>query len=448
MTSWKDYGGRAAATTLGYVGGNIPGAIAGYKAYRAFEKFNQRNEMPYKRKRSSPLKGNSKRRRMMKAYSKVKSQRGAGVMAKKVSTPGLYSAGIARYKAKNVRVRRKRIPAISRKFRRKVLKAVEAPSSKGYFRINYDGGFIQQNQIAAFRQHYWTGLNGVPDGNYYFTVDQFVNAASILWNGAHYNSTTFHQPNFANRFADSWNMKLNIISSSHKFVLTNTALRTLYITVYEVKPKRKESFNYGAQANMWTFNGAIYSSTAVTNGQEIRISNTMWDEALVQDNATNSISLDNGTVYAALPASVRGVSPQQSNAFKLKWTTGTLKRIVLEPGQETTVYVAGPGNTVIDLEKYHSDNVYYNLDPKFSRSILFTAHYDQVRGATSGAGRLLSNTIEAGLAISSEFQCKLACPDRVAEDDTKNVSIWVEQGPTAAAVGAPQKATDEDLEAV
>jgi len=38
MSRYVDYAGRAAASTLGFIAGDVPGAYAGYQAYNAFSK--------------------------------------------------------------------------------------------------------------------------------------------------------------------------------------------------------------------------------------------------------------------------------------------------------------------------------------------------------------------------------------------------------------------------
>jgi hypothetical protein len=446
MPSWKRYAGRLGATTLGFAAGDIPGAVAAYKAFDLYEKFFPEESMPASRRRRSRPTRNRRRVKRSKRSTR-KSSRPLRLRGGRSgpSEPTQYRAGIKRYKAKSVRIKRKGVK-ISSAFRKKVKQAVKTTKAHGKLHIQYKNGLVGETSFAENRQYIWQGMADVKDGNYLFTVDQIRNASCVLWNGGLWHEDKFHQPDFAGSWPDWYNMRLHLKNSYAKYNITNVSLRTVHLKVHEVKPKGKQSFNYTTQDNYWAFNESTKAITSLSAGVH-RIGNldTEMDRAIGSAKGVEALAYVDNTSFQTMSKSFIGVHPNMITNFRSRWTTNAINEFVIEPGQEIVVYVQGPKDITIDMEKYVLDGKIYNMDPKFTRGILFTAHLGIVRGATSGSSRMAGGT-DANVAIlgmEATTTYELTCPDRVDEDATKNIEVWVEQSGTTGRTGGPERPTDE-----
>lgn len=409
---------RAAAATLGFAAGNIPGAVAGYGLETARQSF-----------MSKRMRG-SKRR-----YSKG-------------SKPTQYKPGVKRYKAKATRSVRGKSVSVSKKFRSMVQKAMHPTDSIGTHKVDFFGGSVAESQFGYNKQIVWTGCPGTQDGNYHWTVDDIVNASCVLWNGGlmRANPTTFHQPNFSARWAESYNMKLEVIDSFSEYEVTNTSLYAIHLKAVCLKPKEARSFVYDNQLNFWAFNNTLktYVSTVAANnvfGNSI----DEWARALAVDKGTENLATGDSGAFAALDVYRRGLDPQHSIALKGMFAMSTLQDSVIQPGQTVKIKLAGPRMLTIDMEKFHEHETYNNIQPKFTRSIIFIAKLEQVRGATSGGGFLADTSLTAALVVNRKDFIKFKIPDRAPELATKNVTIWDSILPVAAPLGLPERPSDETV---
>jgi len=153
--------------------------------------------------------------------------------SRKRKTHTQYKASSKSFKAKNVKIKKKRVAKISRKLKRAILQTVSSKRPIGRFTMKYANcGFgldaFNTNTQAVFDG----GDYGAFDAGWNFTVDHFANAASILFNGAKMVATnfTFNQPNFVGRFAQR-GLLFTVKKSHIEYILANKSLRTIFIRV-------------------------------------------------------------------------------------------------------------------------------------------------------------------------------------------------------------------------
>jgi hypothetical protein len=424
--TWKRYAGRLGATTLGFAFGDLPGAIAGYKAFDLYEKaFPEKDEMP-KRKRSGGATGSAKRARFLMKGRRVLRKATSRASKRPYRSrpyyvrPSTYVAGQTVYRAAKVKMKRKKVAKIPPALKKAVKHIVAGDKPVGTLVRRSLNNSVAVNVVNG--QKVWDGnLDGGPNMNgYSFTVDQIVNAASVMFNGAFAtNTVAFNKPTLANRFGA--NTKFDVIDSHTLYFLKNVTTRELHIDVYEFAAKDLMSHVPDNQAQIWTFNGTTY--TGVTgNGEQAHNPSNEWLDAFSSDFQTNSVSTGGPTAYSAVNISTIGVTPDDSITLKKRFRIGKLKRIKLEPGQEAKVFLQGPSKFTLDLAKCFQKGVYMNVQ-RYTRATLFVMNVDAAAGTTSGFSRAATSSGNGALVVDRKDYYKIACPEQASETNQKTVKI-------------------------
>jgi len=494
--TWRDYLAGASGATLGFIGGDIPGAVVGgklgyslskhgftgtaknvgshaVKSYTGVEigkgrgKLSKNTSMQVDRSRSrsrgrtasrAPLTPSTGAKRVRvhdyRSYSRSRSKSASRSVSRARSSsrkrmePHQYKAGTKTLPAKSVRIKKKKKVKISRRLKTAILQTVSTKRPVGKYMMKYANSGFAQSAFSKNTQAVFSGGDyGYYDCPWDFTVDHYVNAASILFNGAFGTgaNANFNQPNQAGRFAQH-NLMINVKKSSLDYTFANKTLRSIYIRVFEVAPKMEQSFYQTDTTRRINDDGSAY--TFVANDDALTTPKSEWTKASVSDDNLNARSTSNagGAVYDPVPIDRVGNLPTKSPSFMQKFKCAEIKQIRLEPGQFSHFKVNGPGDIKIDMGKYTHDTTYYNVQ-KFSRGFIFIAQLDTVAmeaaSVHSGFARAPGPASAGGLLIEKRIVFKMEAPDATTEGNMKNVVV--EDIYDATSTGVATEQTDENV---
>jgi hypothetical protein len=261
-----------------------------------------------------------------------------------------------------------------------------------------------------------------------------------MFNGAFtVNSNLMHSPNFVGRFP-LLNQKLHVQNSYTSYRLSNQTPREWMIRVYEIKSKKNASYvSTSAGSQEWLWNGAVFTGSA--DLQAIGVPEGEWGNALTGDAVNNAVSTSLGS-YGIVPKEQFGLSPTSSPSMKAKFQVNLLKSLKIEPGQEANVFLQGPKNLEIDMEKVVENTVYNNIQKSYTRGLIWVMVPDIVHGATSGFGHQKGTV--GGIAMERTDTFTITCPDQAAVTNIKDVYIRdVIAGP--ALVGAVSGVSNDNF---
>jgi hypothetical protein len=367
---------------LGFIHGNVRGAIKGYKFGRKLYQNKHMAPIPNKRKRTVAHIASNKRRINMpsgrkrsttrpkvtygSSISRVDRSGGRGTTRAAISTVNRKTKGVAFKKPLKV--------TVGRQFKAKVKKALEPGKNVGF------------KQEIYYTNHIHT-LDNVQHVDYLFNAGQnaglfspirVLDAASVLFNekadSSNKNITT-------NNFKE--NSKIEVIKQWANIKMKNNTRRTLNCKLFEFAPK---SF--------------IISSDPFTQ----------WSEGLVRDTLdiddVKGINL-NSVTYTHL-----GLSPLFQKQIQANWKVSEVTTD-LEPGQEYSFNVDGPSQ-VYDFSKYHDSQSVTTELYKPTRFIILVMTLDLVNDTASSAfiGRYGDFTSSNnGLIVETTLNYKIACPE-------------------------------------
>lgn len=405
----KDFIGSASAAALGFITADVPGAIAGYKAYKSYQKrmpplrhadkrrrhsiagssaagftpiyknvFDAQS-LPHKRK-SSTSSASSRSSRRSSVVFKSSAKTSDKVIASRSSN--VSSARKGKHRVKKLHKKTPRVK-VSRKLRQKVEKVIEGNDPKGYYQ-SYSWHIITEpttNAQSVTLLNPMVSIDGVQGS--YFTPTQVLNAASILWNtkvpipNPTYNDVAGGIPSNFNYN----NVKINVIKQWATNKFRNNTQRNYYINIYTCVRK--------------------------TNGTATD-AKTEWEAAITQDqNAGVAIGGQKGNpAVVTLPSSsTLYITPSVSKSLYNNWDI-ELTKIYLKPGEEYVHTTTGPSK-MYDYRKFFAGNVAWTM-PKGSVSIFCTAYVDMIGATTTGVGRI-AETNTAGYQVIVENNYYLKC---------------------------------------
>lgn len=368
MPPTKQMIGRAAADTLGYIMGDIPGAVAADKFYQ---------KMTNGRKRQRPITGSA-------PYAKKRKP--ARRIAKKAApTRSDYYAG-AKRTGKRVSVRRASVARIKPPMKRAIQKLFTSSKPHGFYSMSVfyrlwfggdaGGGTTYDNKQKVDYL-----------GNVFFP-QQFMNAASILFRDR--GQTVAPVPGYDPLFDFERNgFKLKVIYSKIKNVYRNNSNRAYKIKIFICRPKSRGVDNPLAD---WVSQLA----------EEERDTNNDYNGGNVLDNTITQWGLD--------PRSCQGWSAQ--------WAAEVLE-VLLQPGQTYEHVLVGPTNTMLDFNKFQINGVHSEAQ-KMVRYSFAIYHTDLVGSDTNGTvngsvgyfaedGALFKGE---GIAVHQEHIFKIEMPEQ------------------------------------
>lgn len=391
----NEYFGAASGAALGFIHGDVPGAVAGWRLGRAATRaansrsgvVTPKKKMPpvtdtpnnvfleggsNKRARSdsdlftpkrksgrsmprTPRSSRSSKRRTIKGRRRPKTR--GRTVRREPKSENINSGNATR--KKDVK-RNKRVVKVSPKFRKAVKQALESKALKG---VHTNRGFNKMDAPFGDQQNliYFSWAGAQDNGNYFSPIS--VNdAASQLWKNKAPNPDPFANRNL--NFSES-NTVIHVVNSYVVTEFANMSHRTVWITIYECM--------YKSPRQSLEITGAV----------------DHWQKCLVDD-ATGGIAKNgaNGYLGTGIPVYTKlGATPGQTSNFSklFKYTT---RNIVLEPGQRFVHHIQGPKNTTYDYSKFFVNSVFQPWQPGKTVSCFAVMHTDLVTPDTgSGAGR-------------------------------------------------------------
>lgn len=378
----------ASAGTLGFISGNVPGAVAGYKLGKmAYDKFSPKDMYVTKKKggiskkyKSSITTVGGKRRKVRKSTGDKKNKKLSNSMNQSNETV------VHKKKKDTLKLKNPYKVKVSPDFRKKVLKAVSDKEPQGSATITFVGGFFAPNNdwgwpLRLSVKDQW--VYGLPLGNSSTAYDNGLNirsgelfksnillhCASRLWNGAavaaNQNDFSYGRlDNFCNpEGTDKAALKLDILKSWAVIEMKNVTRTKLRLYMYVCAPKymRRSTFTY---QNQWQCLPA-----ADWNDQLIVETN-----ARVDGNNTIAPQITStGINVSGVGASAYGLFPEQTASWRKLWNFEKFE-IVLEPGQEHRHVVNGYTGPV-DFSKYYRDSNFQNIVPQ-DRHVMFVMQTD------------------------------------------------------------------------
>lgn len=402
--------GEASAATLGYIVGDIPGAIAARNLYR-----NYRNSMP-------PVRS-QKRRPAFNPYvtpqsnrnfqtinpfyspsvvmSRASSRRGSVASSRlararklsSVGTGGSKASGTSSVNSVTVRKRGNKVHKeglkkkvkVSREFRKKVKAVIDPKGGFGsYTDISYTSllpidigqNIAELGYVSNSRQSF-------------FSPATVLGQASVLFAGTT-NAQTWTSSTlpFSHR-----TFKCTVVNQSVTVRMKNNTARDLKVNIYAGSPRGKQ---YGDGFGMLGY----------------------WDNCLLNDydaGSANRVAWSQTTAGAitGVTSSMLGISPKFSKKFMQNYTLDTTT-VTIEPGKEYVYVLQGPQNKEYDFAKFWSQSGQFDNQQKFIKQILVTVAVDVTSTTVGQVGRYTDMTAGTGAGLMMEVtqKCKMVVPEQ------------------------------------
>lgn len=346
-----------------------------------------------KRKGKEPEGGYIKKRYVIPGISKL---RVGGNNENSVSTR---VAKVTNRRSKKVSIRKPKKVRITRKFRAKVNKALEPSMCFGKYMETTTGqfgfGLTLGNQQSSDR---FTPSQGNACGSVVFSPVQVLDVASVLFNGKTATKATKatitggNQTDFGNNTFDPRTVKVTVKNQYYSFVLRNNTKRTWIIQMYECSPKMKQSI--------------IDDGDGLTQWVNV-LQNTVGNAQNVTQKNINLAGATANTLY----------SQPMDNPLFLKYWNIEKHDIVLDPGQTYDHFMQGPSG-VYDFAKFWKPdndgaaNIFFNIQPKFTRHVFFTARLDLVTSEEGNCGRWGIAAADEKLLLESKYYYNIGLPSQ------------------------------------
>lgn len=390
---FMEYIGGIAGGTLGYIHGNVKGAIAGYNLGKKFSQ--KSNSMPP----ITPSKSNKRRSSIASSRSGgtiKKSRRGSAVsytMSRRSSMLSNYTpsyAGssrsvgsfrslktnaskIVKRNKKSVNIKKYKTKLPSRKFRKAVRESLTDKPKGNYKKIH----FVRMSPPGDNAQ-------ATEDFGLFFEPVRYAEALQVLWNA----NTPVEIPIWTDiLFAQIKNTKLRIKDSWVDMEFKNMSQRTYHMIIREHKPKSR-------------------TLLAGQNGYQD------WKRGLLQ------MIADGKNPQSNTPETLDTI-PELVPQYNEFWTNQKT-HLTLQPGETYKFKIQGPNDYLLDFEKMFQRVVdgtvpsISNYKP-FVRNLSVTYHLDMVLTSSGQAGHWNPGvvTFAGGIAVRYDEYFKLECPETI-----------------------------------
>lgn len=323
------YAGRAAADTLGFIAGDLPGMYGADRMYNSYYS----NRM--KRKAASLRKAGTKRRKTVK---RGKRSQGKGVLAPRKTDRTATVVRVGKKKlVKNVKTAR-----VTKKFKTMVVKALAAENSSGHYTSSSIG--IHHFTGDNTQKYIIRCSNVTNDDLAFFTPARVLDAASILFNSKAPALDYTTAGNFTLPAAGGG--KIHVKNQWVRETLLNNSQHTYHVIRYECMPKNQ------------------------TSSQPV----TAWIQAIDAD-TTNVKNLGSNSVEVLFTRPSQCSSWMREYAYKAT-------EFEMDPGERKTFTTIGPKKTYNYAEQFEL-NV---LSPyKKGESVLvFYIWYPDIQATSTG----------------------------------------------------------------
>lgn len=286
--------------------------------------------------------------------------------------------------AKRVAYKQKPYLKVNKKFAKKVKIALEKEAIRGSWYSVYQDTINYPAFINAQGSNYLGHQLFTTEQGLYFSPNQVLNAASVLWN----QKTPIVNPIVTDSGNFSYsNVVINVINSWVDFELKNNGQRTVKLIFYDFALKGPANVNV-ATAIVDPFN--------------------TWNNCLTEENLA-SINIGNatsGTLYQK-PTMCKSFN----NIFKtMSW------EVILEPGQTYNYRLQGPQNYKYDFAKFSPNTGDFQNQQKMCRWVLVNVILDLVTNTVAAASSRSPNsasTIYQTISVEAKVNFKLSMPEQV-----------------------------------
>lgn len=389
MRDYEYYAGRAAADTLGYISGNLPGAVAADRFYQKIMAPTRRGSTATTTslgsRRSSTSSASSRPAKKQKTSSMSR-----GSVAKVTGTGNGYQKSAKKSGSKVSTVVAGKVKRVSSKFRSSVKEALKEMSPTGYlqerFFHNYKPVDFVQATYDLGRGHS-TGENATSavgasaESQIFFDPVKILDAASVLYNGKTFNGNK--NTTNAGQF-DPRSLVVEVQKQWVRMEMKNNTARNLELKLFT-----------------WELKGNVEIDQNFTN----EWANCLTADATSADGKLNLLGISQN-VIGAHPA----MCPSMKRNYKIEE-----KRVVLEPGKSFVHTVQGP-TKVYDFSKFWVNNVFNNFQ-KGSKGCCLALALDVTATSAGGANVCQRFTdITAvdpfALLIETQYHTVLRMPDQ------------------------------------
>lgn len=388
-----DYAAGASGATLGYIMGNVPGAILGYKTAKKLSQ-NSKRMAPVRRNSMPPPRtpqATSRTRRASVAFTPTSNVRnvrqrrnsdGAGYYNRSIiasamgnvvrGRSGTSNAAFVgkRNKRKGVSMKKKKSIKVSRKFKKQVRKALEPSTIRGYY---------QKTSYARLARPD-SNTQRVEDLGMFFTPVKFAEAIQTLFS----NQAPVEIPiNASITQTNIFQSKLHVRNSWVTFEVKNSGQRTVHLEFNQCKPKSINNVN--TAVNDW--NGGLQ---------------------LMNTNLQNPQNITANTLYS---------HPNLSAQFSKYWGLESQK-VTLGPGQTYKYTVQGPADFDMDFNRMYQKVTVATpelaVNQKFARNVHFVYYYDMVQTTLGVVGRNVDTpAVYGGLSVEYNQYFDINCPETI-----------------------------------
>lgn len=394
------YGGRIAADTLGFITGDIPGAIAADRIYQRYYGKSVKKNLPKKQmagkktlnlKRKISMSATPAKRR--KSYSSSSSSGASSYKPRKLFKsvqPGNNGQGIrvsaisSKGGGKVSKEGRKKLVKVPKRLRAQVNQILKPSGPSGTFMETFCRKITPVNSGQSVIK-----LGTQSNGTYVqFDPNYILHAASVLWNS----KTPVTNPTFgAGNTFQARAFSTTVIKQTCTSRFKNNTGRTMYISLYCVSPKGKKTDNDDPSDR--------------------------WNEAMIEEQGQLILEQDNLNVGDA-DATTLYATPYMSRMFMNEYTV-ECKKYILEPGKEFVHVLEGPNMKEYALSKFYDPNLGGGLQSdfrniqKFVKHMFCVVHYDLCSSTLAVGGRgtnMAANGIY-GLIVETTNYIKLKCPE-------------------------------------
>lgn len=399
---WRRKLASASGAILGFVGGNLPGAALGYKGAQGLYDLTNKMKTPtpsgkrrgslstpymvIKKRRRGSVSSVGSSRRSSVTYASGKSVYGSKPYGGLPPPSSVSNTHAFKSQVKGKLRQKKRVPGISRKFKRKVQGALQTLKPSGHHREL----FMDAIDCATTDngQDVWsfpTNATNLP--GYLFTAQQIVNSCSRLYGIKAKNNVPLITD------ADSLSptsLVVDVISQYAHYTFRNNSVRTITLIMYVAEPKQ-----YGIINPLAAWSDAITQS--VTDGYSVTTQ-------------TTASIYDSPMLY-----------PQFNELFKC-----TKQVFVMEPGQSCSTNVYGECG-VYDLKKCYKAAVFQNVNKK-GRYVFFSATSDLVFTSTGTQhAKATATSANNFLLMECEIETKFVLPEQAGFTYPTATTIGINQ---------------------
>jgi len=290
--------------------------------------------------------------------------------------------------AKNVKVKKVKKVKVGKKLKAKIMKVIDSKvlHVNGSYTDNYQGhmiGPINRSQFvsqAGLAGHKTVIDPSIPGGGafptaWHFTINEFVNAASILFNNkpiptdswGKYRLTDkecFPIKNFILDVRDSWSW----------YTFKNGTQHAINFALVVCVPKRKGTTIEWSPSSMQGYN---FEGVLVNNQQAFQFPWWSWFQGLENDVIRGNTLRGYGVAADSVTTTPAPQDPSpydtfrmpnESKSFNTLWKTEVV-RFYLQPGQEVKYKLQGPKGITIDCGKQFQNDLFMNVQ-KYSRAVM------------------------------------------------------------------------------